>query len=102
MHVEVELDSGEIVTGDVFLDTTGTAGPYAMCNKYGNGCAMCVIRCHSYGGRISLAGKAGVEEYMGTKEDGSIGAMSGSCKLLKESLSEKIQTLLSTGTIDFL
>ncbi len=92
---EVVLDSGEVVTGDVFLDTTGTAGPYAMCNKYGNGCAMCVIRCHSYGGRISLAAKAGVQEFMGTKEDGSIGAMSGSCKLLKESLSEDIEKLLN-------
>ena len=92
---EVVLDSGETVTGDVFFDGTGTAGPYAMCNKYGNGCAMCVIRCHSYGGRISLAAKAGVQEFMGIKEDGSIGAMSGSCKLLKESLSEDIQKKLN-------
>ncbi|MDR3541561.1 MAG: FAD-dependent oxidoreductase [Desulfosporosinus sp.] len=92
---EVVLDSGEVVCGDVFLDTTGTAGPYAMCNKYGNGCAMCVIRCHSYGGRISLAAKAGVEEFMGTKADGTVGAMSGSCKILKESLSEAIQKVLN-------
>ncbi|MDR3585778.1 MAG: FAD-dependent oxidoreductase [Desulfosporosinus sp.] len=93
--IEVVLDSGEVITGDVFLDTTGTAGPYAMCNKYGNGCAMCVIRCHSYGGRISLAAKAGVVEFMGTKADGTVGAMSGSCKILKESLSEDIQKVLN-------
>ena len=43
------------ISGDVFIDTTGTAGPPANCNKYGNGCAMCVLRCHSYGGRVSLA-----------------------------------------------
>lgn len=94
----VVLDSGEKIHGDVFLDTTGTAGPYANCNKYGNGCAMCVIRCHSYGGRISLAAKAGVEEYVAKKADGQVGAMSGSCKLLKESLSKELRdTLNKTG-----
>ncbi|MDJ0829682.1 MAG: FAD-dependent oxidoreductase, partial [Desulfobacterales bacterium] len=35
--------SGESVRleGDAFIDTTGTAGPPAQCNKYGNGCVMC-------------------------------------------------------------
>ena len=79
--------------GDVFIDTTGTAGPPANCNKYGNGCTMCVLRCHSFGGRVSLAAKAGVKEMIGRKGD-QIGAMSGSCKLLKESLSTEIQNEL--------
>ncbi|HEX3031201.1 MAG TPA: FAD-dependent oxidoreductase [Bacillota bacterium] len=92
----VVLDSGEQIEADVFVDATGSAGPYANCAKYGNGCAMCVLRCHSYGGRISLAGKAGVAEYVGKKEDGSIGAMSGSCKLLKESLSDEIRIKLNS------
>lgn len=96
--VAVITDEGERIEGDVFLDTTGTSGPYANCNKYGNGCAMCVIRCHSYGGRISLAAKCGVQEYVGKKADGSIGAMSGSCKLLKESLSKELhETLNKSG-----
>jgi hypothetical protein len=83
--------------GDVFVDTTGTAGPPANCNKYGNGCAMCVLRCHSFGGRVSVAARAGVKEMVG-KRDGRIGAMSGSCKLLKESLApEIIETLNRTG-----
>ena len=47
--------------GDVFIDTTGTAGPPANCNKYGNGCVMCVLRCHTFGGRVSVAAKAGVK-----------------------------------------
>jgi Dehydrogenases (flavoproteins) len=94
----VILDSGEKIEGDVFIDTTGSAGPYANCNKYGNGCAMCVIRCHSYGGRVSLAAKAGVEEYIGKKPDGQVGAMSGSCKIFKESLSNEVrETLNKTG-----
>lgn len=74
---------------DAFVDTTGTAGPPSNCNKHGNGCVMCVLRCHSFGGRVSLAAKAGVKEIIG-KKGAQIGAMSGSCKLLKESLAEEI------------
>ncbi|MBF7097725.1 FAD-dependent oxidoreductase [Alkalibacter mobilis] len=91
----VSDEAGRSYNGDVFVDTTGTAGPMNNCNKYGNGCAMCVLRCPSFGGRISLAGLAGVEEITGKKKDGSIGAMSGSCKLYKESLSEEIQDRLN-------
>jgi hypothetical protein len=75
--------------GDVFIDATGTAGGPANCNKYGNGCVMCVLRCHSFGGRVSVTAKAGVKEMIGRKGD-QIGAMSGSCKLLKESLDPQI------------
>jgi len=85
--------------GDAYVDTTGTAGPPANCNKYGNGCVMCVLRCHSFGGRVSLTAKAGVKEYIGRKGP-QIGAMSGSCKLLKESLSENItHTLNKEGAV---
>ena len=79
--------------GDVFIDTTGTAGPPANCTKYGNGCAMCILRCHSFGGRVSVTAKAGVQEMVGKKGD-RIGAMSGSCKLLKESLSPELNDML--------
>jgi len=81
--------------GNVFIDATGTAGPMANCNRYGNGCGMCVLRCPSFGGRVSLTGLAGVEEKTGKKKDGSVGAMSGSCKLYKESLSEEVQQKLN-------
>jgi hypothetical protein len=68
------------------------------CGKHGNGCAMCVLRCPSFGGRISLAGLAGIVEDNGARADGSAGAMSGSCKLLKESLSpEIVEKLDKTG-----
>jgi hypothetical protein len=79
--------------GDVFIDATGTAGGPANCNKYGNGCVMCVLRCHSFGGRVSVTAKAGVQEMIGRKGD-QIGAMSGSCKLLKESLDPRIVAAL--------
>ncbi len=87
-----------VYEGDVFIDTTGTAGPMNNCATYGNGCAMCILRCPSFGGRVSLTGLAGVTEMMGKKANGSIGAMSGSCKLHKESLSPKIvETLNKDG-----
>lgn len=79
--------------GDAFIDTTGTAGPPANCTRYGNGCAMCVLRCHSFGGRVSLAAKAGCEEMNGEK-NGQTGAFSGSCKLHKESLSVELRDRL--------
>jgi hypothetical protein len=84
-------------SGDAFIDTTGTAGPPGQCTKYGNGCAMCILRCPSFGGRVSLAAKAGVKEMAARKGD-EIGAMSGSCKLFKESLSRQIvETLGENG-----
>jgi len=53
--------------GDVFVDATGTAGPMANCKKYGNGCAMCILRCPSFGGRVSLTNLAGVTELVGKR-----------------------------------
>jgi hypothetical protein len=79
--------------GDVFIDATGTAGPPSNCNKYGNGCVMCIIRCPSFGGRVSITAKAGIHEMIG-KKGAQIGAMSGSCKLFKESLATEIVDLL--------
>lgn len=83
--------------GDAFIETTGSGGPQVNCKKYGNGCAMCILRCHSFGGRVSVAAKAGVKEINGKKGD-QIGAFSGSCKLHKESLSpDLLEELNSTG-----
>ena len=79
---------------DAFIDTTGTAGPQSNCNKHGNGCVMCVLRCHTFGGRVSLSAKAGVKEMIGQKGDRT-GAMSGSCKLFKESLAPEIRDALN-------
>lgn len=88
--LSIKDSNGVKYEGDVFIDTTGTAGPMNNCTKYGNGCAMCILRCPSFGGRVSLTGLVGVEEMQGKKTDGSVGAMSGSCKLFKESLAPEI------------
>jgi hypothetical protein len=94
--LSVKDQQGKEFTGDAFIDSTGTAGPMNNCSKYGNGCAMCIIRCPSFGGRVSVAGLAGVKETSGRKADGTIGAMSGSCKIFKESLSQEIQGELNS------
>jgi threonine dehydrogenase-like Zn-dependent dehydrogenase len=97
LHAISVVDRGQI-EGDVFIETTGTAGPQSNCTKYGNGCCCCALRCPSFGPRVSIAAKAGVPEKMGRKADGTIGAMSGSCKLHFDSVSEGIaKELRQTG-----
>lgn len=91
----VILENGERIEGDAFVDTTGSSGPMGNCEKYGNGCAMCVLRCPSFGGRVSVTARCGVEDMIGRRADGDYGAFSGSMKLLKESLSEEIQKELN-------
>lgn len=85
-------------SGEVFLDTTGTAGPQKNCNRYGYGCAMCVYRCPTFGPRRSLTGILGLSERSSIRSDGGQGSISGSCKILKESLSsDLVEELNETG-----
>jgi hypothetical protein len=84
--VKTRKNEGDLrFEADAFVETTGTAGVVNICTKHGNGCGMCILRCHTFGIRVSVAGRCGVEEIDGHKEE-KVGAMSGSCKLLKESL----------------
>jgi len=87
-------DNQESIQGDVFVDATGTAGPMGNCLKYGNGCAMCILRCPTYGPRVSVTAKADVKEIMGKKADGTFGAMSGACKINKDSLGPELKDRL--------
>lgn len=94
------LENKEVIEGDVFVDTTGSLGPMANCSKYGNGCAMCIMRCLVWGGRVSIAGRAGINEFMGLRPDGGFGAMSGACKLHKGSLDPAVEAELDrTGVV---
>ena len=52
---------------------------------------MCILRCPSFGPRISITNKIGLIDVMGRRADGAFGAFSGSCKIEKQSLSEKIR-----------
>lgn len=86
---------GEAVEGDVFIDTTGSTGPMGNCLTYGNGCAMCILRCAAFGPRLSITKKLGLEDIIGQRSDGVFGAFSGSCKLEKASLSDEITNMLN-------
>lgn len=84
------LQDDSIIEGDVFIETTGSTGSMGNCLKYGNGCAMCILRCPTFGPRVSISMKLGIEDILGKRGDGSYGAFSGSCKLNKDSLSKDI------------
>lgn len=86
----IYLADGSYIAGDVFVETTGSAGPMGNCLKYGHGCSMCVLRCPSFGPRASISKRAGIEDLHGEKQDGTYGAFSGSCKLCKESIDEEL------------
>ena len=78
----VVLSDGSSVAADAFVDATGTAGPQANCGRVNGCCVMCVLRCPTFGPRVSISAKAGVAEITGPL----FSAMSGSCKLMKRSL----------------
>ncbi|HHX97217.1 MAG TPA: FAD-dependent oxidoreductase [Clostridia bacterium] len=98
--IDVEMDAEEIkgivlhdeslVKGDVFIEATGSTGPMGNCLRYGNGCTMCILRCPAFGPRVSISARAGVEDLLGQRGDSVYGAFSGSCKLVKSSLSPEI------------
>ncbi|MDB1941706.1 FAD-dependent oxidoreductase [Clostridium tertium] len=86
----IKLADGSFIDGDVFIETTGSTGSMTNCNRYGNGCSMCILRCPSFGSRESLSAKAGIKDIIGERSNGTPGAMSGSCELPRESFSEDI------------
>lgn len=91
----VLLEDGEKICGDSFIETTGSTGPMANCHKYGNGCAMCILRCPTFGGRVSISEKCGIKDMIGRRKDGTYGSFSGSVKINKETLSEELQERLN-------
>ena len=89
-----EGDETVSFTAGAYIDSTGTAGPPGQCAKFGNGCVLCILRCPAFGGRVSVTALCGVREIAGRKGS-RVGAMSGSCKLLKESLSRDLVSELN-------
>jgi hypothetical protein len=86
----VVSEEGDKFFGDAFIDATGTSGPVENCVKYGNGCVNCIIKCPEFGERVSIVKLAGAKEKIGTNPSGGYGAMSGSCKIKKSSLSRDL------------
>ena len=75
------LQDGRIIEGDVFIETTGSTGPMGNCLSMGM-----VVVCVSFSAvlrpRVSISQKAGVEDILGQRKDGSM-EFSGSCKSTK-------------------
>ncbi|MGI6163200.1 MAG: FAD-dependent oxidoreductase [Bacillota bacterium] len=92
----VESDAGDILYSESFIDATGSSGPQGMCGRYGNGCASCIQRCPSFGPRVSVAKLLGLPEYMTNRRKDVFGAMSGSCKIYKETLSDDVRNELDS------
>lgn len=86
----IKLSNNSVAYGDVFIDTTGSTGAMDNCAKYGNGCVMCVLRCPTFGPRVSISAKAGVQDIIGERSDGSPGAFSGSCEISRDSISDEL------------
>ncbi len=82
----VVTSGGAVTEGDAFIDATGTAGPVNNCTRYGTGCVMCILRCPSFGPRVSLTARAGIAEITAGENSSQFEAISGSCKLDKKSL----------------
>ncbi len=94
--IRVTSEDGDSFSAETFVDATGSSGPPGLCQRFGNGCACCIQRCPAFGPRVSLASLLGLPEFMCTRRKGSYGAMSGSCKIHKESLSPPISRELDS------
>ena len=82
----VKVEDGSEVTGDVFVDCTGSRGGVAACNKYGKGCVMCLVKCFAFGDRIGIVDKAGGELYDRLRADGTPGYLSSAMMMFKDTL----------------
>jgi len=95
----VTLEDDTRIEADAFIDATGSFGPQSFCTEHGNGCVMCIMRCPTFGPRASLVGLAGIAEKQGRKADGSIGAMSGSFTVAKDTIApELVRELEARGS----
>jgi hypothetical protein len=92
----VTSEDGDSFAAEAFVDATGSSGPPGLCQRFGNGCACCIQRCPAFGPRVSLTSLLGLPEFMCTRRKGSYGAMSGSCKIYKESLAPSISRELDS------
>jgi hypothetical protein len=92
---ELILDDGTPIRADAFVDATGATGGVAECSRYGAGCVMCVLRCPSFGGRVSISAKAGAKDVKAVRADGSAGTLNRSINLVKGSLAPSLRANLN-------
>ncbi|MBM2831943.1 MAG: tRNA uridine 5-carboxymethylaminomethyl modification enzyme GidA [Dehalococcoidia bacterium] len=73
------------------MDCTGTRGGIAVCNKYGKGCVMCLVRCFAYGDRVGVVEKAGGKTASRVRPDGTPGMLSSAVTLFKDTLAPELK-----------
>lgn len=95
----VYAEDGDSYHAAAFVDATGSSGPMGLCQRFGNGCATCIQRCPSFGPRVSLTSLLSLPEFMCLRRKGSYGAMSGSCKIYKETLSKSLREELDSAGV---
>lgn len=88
------LSDQSVIDGASFVDASGGSGTVAQCTKYGYGCVMCIMRCPTFGNRVSISEQAGVKDLIGRRSNGKIGALSSAFNLVKDSLSSEIRSEL--------
>lgn len=99
----VKLKDGRILELDAVIDATGGTGPPAMCEKWGTGCVGCSIMCPQFGGRVSIAAKAGVKEWAAFRPGGGKkkGSYSDTVHAVFETVSPELQEQMKEkGTIE--
>lgn len=71
---------------DAVVDATGGAGGMKFCKEHGYGCVGCILRCPTFGSRVSVAARAGVKEKVGLTLFGKEGTLSSAYSLIKASV----------------
>ncbi|MBI4286748.1 MAG: FAD-dependent oxidoreductase [Chloroflexi bacterium] len=80
------------VSGDVFVDATGTVAGIAACERLGFGCVECMYRCPTFGNPGGLTEKnKRAKTYNRIASDGKPGTIGTSVMVPIASLSDKIQ-----------
>src|SRR3989475_2149320 len=80
--LKVVLEKGQRLEFDAFVDSSGGAGGIQICKQYGYGCVECLLRCNTFGDRVSIATKAGSAELRkirDSKHRGGVGGLSSAC-----------------------
>ncbi len=91
--LRVALEKGQKLDADAFVDTTGGAGGVRICREYGYGCTECMLRCNSFGDRVSIATKAGAPELRkirDSKHGGGFGGLSSACSFYDDSIDPEL------------
>jgi hypothetical protein len=89
----VILDKGQRLECGAFVDATGGAGGLQICKEYGYGCVECMLRCNSFGDRVSIATKAGAPELRkirDAKHGGGFGGLSSACSFYDDSIDPEL------------